>query len=182
MVIAKVREGLMTDESLPGRTPLGEYDALSRFVEQVEHHLHDGNLPEVAKFLESDMAAAWYGFEPARTAEILQKIPTQLNSSTPILNAVMRLLTATSAGQFDDQGYLATVDSDDPHEMFVLSIFRMADLRLQADRLRHWSKLTTSKNTLGKCVCSSTHRMVQSSTPSYKLASQPCWRVTLRAH
>ena len=150
MVIAKVREGLMTDESLPGRTPLGEYDALSRFVEQVEHHLHDGNLPEVAKFLESDMAAAWYGFEPARTAEILQKIPTQLNSSTPILNAVMRLLTATSAGQFDDQGYLATVDSDDPHEMFVLSIFRMADLRLHGRSVEALEQADNLEEYLGK--------------------------------
>lgn len=150
MLIAKVREGLMTDESFPGRIPLGDYDALSRFVEQVEHCLEQGDLPEVAKLLESDMASAWYGFEPAKTAEMLQQISAQLDSSKPILNAVMRLLTATSAGQFDEQEYLSTVDSDDPHEMFMLSIFRMADLRLHGRTVEALEQADNLEAYLGK--------------------------------
>jgi len=120
----------MSDQSTHRGIAVGDNDALAHFVEQVEHHLREDNISEVARLLEADMAAAWYGFEPVRTAEILQQISTQMDFSTPILNAVTRLLTATSAGQFDDQGYLASVNSEDQHEMFMLSVFRMADLRL----------------------------------------------------
>lgn len=120
----------MSEQTAPSRASLGEHDELAHFAEQVEQHIREGNIPEAAMLLEADMAAAWYGIEPARTAEILQQLLTEIGSSTPILKAVMSLLTATSVGQFDSQEYLATVNSEDPHEMFMLSVFRMADLRL----------------------------------------------------
>lgn len=150
MLTAKASKGLMTEASFPGRRALSDHDALARFVAQVQHHLHEGDLSTVAKLFESDMASAWYGFEPAKTAEILQQISTQLNSSTPILNAMMRLLTATSAGQFDDQGYLATVDSDDSYGMFVLSVFRMADLRLHGRSVEALEQAENLEEYLGK--------------------------------
>ncbi len=120
----------MPEHTNPSRATPGERNELAHFVEQVEQYIREENLPEAAKLLETDILAGWYGIEPARTAEILQLILTEIDSSTPLLKAVTSLLTATSVGQFDSQEYLATVDSDDPHEMFTLSIFRMADLRL----------------------------------------------------
>src|SRR5699024_12405866 len=109
----------MSEQSTPRRIALGFHDALAPFVEQVEHHLRGENLSDAAKLLEADMAAAWYGFEPARTAEILQQISMQMDSSTPILNAVDRVLTATYDGQFDDQAYLSSVNYADVIEYLM---------------------------------------------------------------
>lgn len=140
----------MSEQSTPSRIALGDHDALAHFVEQVEHYLRGDNLSDAAKLLEADMAAAWYGFEPARTAEILQQISTQMDSSTPILNGLARVLTATSAGQFDDQEYLASVNSADEHEMFMLSTFRMVDLRLHGRSVEALEQVENLEEYLGK--------------------------------
>lgn len=140
----------MSDQSTHRGIAVGDHDALAHFVEQVEHHLREDNISEVARLLEADMAAAWYGFEPARTAEILQQISTQMDSSTPILNGLARVLTATSAGQFDDQEYLASVNSADEHEMFMLSVFRMADLRLYGRSVEALEQAENLEGYLGK--------------------------------
>src|SRR5699024_12153733 len=105
----------MSEQSTPSRLALGDHDTLAHFVEQVEHHLRGDNLSDAAKLLEADMAAAWYGFEPARTAEILHQISTQMNSSTPIINGLARILTATTAGKYNDQEYIASVTTQNNH-------------------------------------------------------------------
>src|SRR5699024_1560060 len=48
----------------------------------------------------------------------------------PILMAIIGLMTATTACQFDSHDYLARNNSEDPTQMTFLSMFRMADLRM----------------------------------------------------
>lgn len=120
----------MSEHSALSKDALGVADELARFVEQVENHIRQNNIQEAAKLIETNVTATWFGFEPTRTVEILQLILSKLESPGPLFEAAMGLLTATTAGQFDSHDYLTTLNPDDPHQMFMLSMFRMFDLRV----------------------------------------------------
>lgn len=120
----------MSEQTTPSRDTLALNDELAQFVQQVEEMIREHHISEAADLIESNVTSAWYGLDPIRTVEILQQILSTLKSPGPLFNAAIGILTATSAGQFDSHEYLATLDSNDPHEMFMLSMFRMTDLRL----------------------------------------------------
>ncbi len=104
-------------------------DDLALLVAKIEDHLSQGRYQEAATLFENNSTSAWFGFQPTRAVEILQLLITKTPAPRPILKSIVRLMTATSSGKFDSHQYVATIDSKDPQQMFLLSMFRMADLR-----------------------------------------------------
>ena len=105
-------------------------DGLALLVSTIEDHLSQGQYQQAATLFENNSTSAWFGFHPTRAVEVLQLLITNTPAPRPVLESIVRLMTATRVGQFDSHHYVATVDGEDPHQMFLLSMFRMADLRL----------------------------------------------------
>lgn len=120
----------MSEQSTPPKDALRMNDELALFVGQVEDHVRDDNIAAAAELIEANVPSAWFGLDPFRTVEIVQLILATLDSPALLFKAGMGILTASSAGQFDSHHYLSGLNSTDSHDMFMLSMFRMTDLRL----------------------------------------------------
>jgi len=121
-------------------------DELALLVAKIEDHLRREQYQEAATLFENHSASAWFGFQPTRAVEVLQLLVAQTPAPRPILKAIIGLMTATTAGQFDSHHYLTTINSEDPTQMFLLSMFRMADLRMHgrpAEALEQSEQLKT---------------------------------------
>lgn len=111
--------------------------------------------------------------------EILQNLLNHLDSPTPLLQASYRILSATLTGESSSRELLATIDSDDPQQMFVLAMFRINELRQQGRAREAFQQTEHLEQLLGKMrfvldpsgggVCNQ----------PLKLASRRCWPATL---
>lgn len=140
----------MSDQSPPHTELVGVDDELYQFAQQIELYLRAENFAQAAILMETYVGTSWYALKPDRRTEILQQILAHLDSQPPILKGLMGILTASSPGQFDDHSYLATLDMHDPYEMFMLSLFRMTDLRLHGRPVEAMEQAENLEAHLGK--------------------------------
>ncbi len=105
-------------------------DELAQFVQEVETLLAGEDYRGAAKLIEENIAAAWYGFHPARSAEILDILIHEVGEAFPLVMAAYKILAASNAGHANTQAIQDAIDADDPKQMFVLAMFRMADYRM----------------------------------------------------
>src|SRR5690606_4149086 len=68
---------------------------------------------------------------PTRTVEIIQLLATKLSSLSPFLKIALRIFTDDTPGALDCPQFLSSVNLQNPKEMFILSILRLADFRLK---------------------------------------------------
>src|SRR5690625_3027783 len=83
-------------------------DELALLVAKIEDHLRREQYQEAATLFENHSASAWFGFQPTRAVEVLQLLVAQTPAPRPILKAIIGLMTATTAGQFDSQDRKST--------------------------------------------------------------------------
>src|SRR5699024_5907865 len=105
-------------------------DELALLVAKIEDHLRREQYQEAATLFENHSASAWFGFQPTRAVEVMQLLVAQTPAHITILKTIIRLMTVTTTGQFDSNHYLTTINSEDSSQMFLLSMFRMADLSM----------------------------------------------------
>ena len=105
-------------------------DKLAQFVQQVEDVLAQQDYAAAASLVEENIAATWFGFEPARTSEILKLLTEEVGEAAPLVTAAYRILSASQAGLTNTQALQDQLDSEDPKQMFVLAMFRMSDFRV----------------------------------------------------
>src|SRR5699024_11896505 len=68
----------------------------------------------------------------------------------PLLQASYRILSATLTGESSSRELLATIDSDDPQQMFVLAMFRINELRQQGRAREAFQQTEHLEQLLGK--------------------------------
>ena len=115
----------LSDEGEPSSV-----DELTAFVRRVEDALAIRDYAAAASLIEENLAATWFGFEPARTSEILKLLTHEVGDAAPRMAAAYRILSAAQAGHPNTQALQDKLDMDDPQQMFVLSMFRMSDYRV----------------------------------------------------
>ena len=111
--------------------PASARDALALFAEEVETAMREENYQAAARLVESDIASAWFGIQSARLTEILHVFATRHTSPCPLLKVAHHVLTTSAAGQLNGRELMASIDLDDPQQMFVLTMLRMADFRFR---------------------------------------------------
>ncbi|NWN89511.1 MAG: helix-turn-helix domain-containing protein [Micrococcaceae bacterium] len=111
--------------------PASARDALALFAEAVENAIREENYPAAARLVETDIASAWFGIQSARLTEILHLFVTKNVTPCPLLKVAHQVLTTSTAGQLSSRELLASIDLNDPQQMFVLTLFRRADFRLK---------------------------------------------------
>src|SRR5690625_4482764 len=100
-------------------------------ADEIETALSGGNYEAAAQALERDILASWFAFPPTRTVEIIQLLATKLSSLSPFLQIALRIFTDDTPGALDCPQFLSSVNLQNPKEMFILSILRLADFRLK---------------------------------------------------
>lgn len=140
----------MSHQSNPGDEALVPEDNLATFVAQIEAAIREERFQEAADLIEGSPAAAWFGMQPPRTIEILQQVVSKIPVHGSMLQAGYALLMASAAGQFDDQAFLATVDTENGAQMFLLAMFRMSDFRVHGRTLEALEQSENLEEYLGK--------------------------------
>src|SRR5699024_2411188 len=69
---------------------------------------------------------------------------------SPLLQASYRILSASLTGEFNSRELLATIDTDDPQQLFVLAMFRLNDLRQQGRVREAFQQTEHLEQLLGK--------------------------------
>src|SRR5690625_402113 len=107
-----------------------ETDDLALFAQDIETSLVNQDFSTVANLMEQDPAASWFSLGPSRSYEILRLVLQYLSEKRPLKRIARVMLDSTSTDRFDDPAFLSTVNFEDPREVFVLSMLRMGDYRL----------------------------------------------------
>lgn len=107
-----------------------ETDELALFAQDIETALDNQDFSTVANLMEQDPAAAWFSLGPSRSYEVLRLVLQYLSEKRPLKRIARVMLDSTSTDRFDDPAFLSTVNFEDPREVFVLSMLRMGDYRL----------------------------------------------------
>lgn len=105
-------------------------DELAQLAQSIEYAIEREEYFTAAAIVEKHLAATWFAFHPARTAEILEVLAHEVGDATPLVTAAYKVLSANNAGHTNTQALRDTIDHDDPQQMFVLSMFRMNDYRV----------------------------------------------------
>lgn len=140
----------MSDQPHQNGKTLPEWDDLSALVAKVETSIHGKHFEDAAHLLEENIAAVWFGMQPARMAVVLETILDKLPSPPQLLVAAHRILTASRADRIDSRDILSRIDSTDPHQMFILAMFRMHDLRMQGRAVEALAQAEIIEELLGK--------------------------------
>lgn len=108
-----------------------EWDDLAILIANIEAAISNEHFDDAAHLLEDNIAAAWFGMQPARMADMLHTLVSKMSSPPILLVAAHRILSASRAGRLDNGELLSRIDSDDPQQLFVLAMFRMNEYRMQ---------------------------------------------------
>ena len=123
------------------------YDALAVLTHTINDAIAQNDLYTASSLVENNIAAVWFGIPPTKMVEVLDVLVNQTDSPSPLLQAAYRILSAQLAGEFKSQPLLSAIDDDDPQQLFVLTMFRINDLR-QKGRIREAFAQTESLNDL----------------------------------
>lgn len=134
---------------LDGR-PFPERDDLAILIADIETLIADENFDDAADLLDANIAAVWFGMQPARIADVLETLLSNLPSPAPLLIAAHRILTATTMDRLDSRELVSKIDTDDPQQMFVLAMFRMSDLRMQGRAVEALAQSDVLEEQLGR--------------------------------
>lgn len=140
----------MSHLNTPGDEALVSQDHLAAFVAQIEKALREERYQEAADLIEGSPAAAWFGMQPPQTVEILKLLVSKIPVHGSMLQAGYALLMASAAGQFDNQAFLATLDTNNAAQMFLLAMFRMSDFRVHGRTLEALEQSENLEEYLGK--------------------------------
>lgn len=107
-----------------------ETDDLALFAQDIETALNNQDFSTAANLIEQDAAAAWFSLGPSRAYEVLRLVSQYLSDKRPLKRIARAMLDSSATGRFDTPAFLSTVNFEDPREVFVLSMLRMSDYRL----------------------------------------------------
>lgn len=127
-----------------------EPDDLAELMQHIKDVIAQDDFQTAASLVEANIAAVWFGIPPSEMVEILQNLLNHLDSPTPLLQASYRILSATLTGESSSRELLATIDSDDPQQMFVLAMFRINELRQQGRAREAFQQTEHLEQLLGK--------------------------------
>lgn len=104
---------------------------LARNVEQIEQALSRGDYEEAARLIEADWQAAWFGFNTSRFLEIMTFLVPQLKTPSRLFTLVHRVITSRKQGELFSRDTTAGIALDEPQQMFLVNLLRMANLRMR---------------------------------------------------
>src|SRR5699024_1219257 len=120
---------LHEDPQLNNKRPVHS-DELARLAETIERALARRDFTRAAAILDENFAATLFSFPPHRTAEIFELIVTNLDRPPPVLVTAHTIVRAAGADLRNTRALTESFDPNDPSQMFLLSLFRMADFRM----------------------------------------------------
>lgn len=116
----------LSDTTPPG----GPRDELARIVGQIRDVLALQDYHVAAQLVEANIAAVWFGFDPADLTGVLRRIAHHVGNEAPLLVAAYEILTASSRDETNAPALLERLNLHDTRQLFVLAMFRMRDYRL----------------------------------------------------
>jgi DNA-binding CsgD family transcriptional regulator len=120
---------LQEDPQLNNKRPV-HHDELAQLAEIVERVLARRDFSRAATIIDENFAATFLSFPPHRSAEIFDQIVTNIDHPPPFLVTAHRIMRAAGADLDNTRALTESFDGGDPSQMFVLSLFRMADFRM----------------------------------------------------
>ena len=125
-------------------------DDLAQLIQRIKDAITQEQFQTAASLVEGNIAAAWFGIPPSEMVEILHFLLNHLDAPSPLLQASYRILSASLTGEFNSRELLATIDTDDPQQLFVLAMFRLNDLRQQGRVRQAFQQTEHLEQLLGK--------------------------------
>ena len=107
-----------------------DQDELALYAQRIETALDDEDFPRVIALIEADPAATWFGLPPTRTSEILQLLLRTVPAESRLLQIARLFYNQNSSGRLDSPEFLASLNFDDPREVYMLSVLRLGEFRL----------------------------------------------------
>lgn len=123
-----------------------QHDELAAFVQTVELAYRDRDFPKIHDLILSETPAVWFGLQPERFFEIVQRRVTEYPETNILIRTCHEMVVAPGPGSFDLPEIIQTMDADDPQQMFFLMLFRMFEGRLHGypvDSLEQSEQLDT---------------------------------------
>ena len=120
----------MSDRSRTDSETSLDQDELALHAHEIETAMANEDFPRVIELIEADPAATWFGLPPTRTSEILQHLLRTDAPESRLLQVARLFYNQTSSGRLDSPEFLASLNFDDPREVYMLSVLRLAEFRL----------------------------------------------------
>lgn len=121
----------MSDLMKNGQTAPPSADELELLADEIEMALAAEDYAAASEAINRDINASWFSMRPSRTIEILKLLASKSPSPSPLLKTALSAFSKDDPGIIDSPSILAGIKTDDPREMFVLSVMRVADFRLK---------------------------------------------------
>ena len=125
-------------------------DELALHAERIETAIDDEDFHGVIALIETDPAATWYGLPPTRTTEILQLLLRTVSPESRLLQIARLFYNRNSSGGFDSPEFLASLNFDDPREVYMLSLLRLGEFRLAGRTKDALEQATVMEQQLGR--------------------------------